>query len=763
MFRSATAEFDKQLEKATSHLLLEPDWQSIIQICDIICQGDCQGKYAIAAIKKKFYHPNPHVSLYALHVLESVVKNCGSPIHDEIATKSFMEEMRELVRKCGNDNMRTKILELLQTWGFAFRNSPKYRIVQDTVNIMKAEGYSFPAIRESDAMFAADRAPEWADADNCHRCRTLFGVINRKHHCRACGQVFCGKCAGRFTTLPKFGIEKEVRACEDCYNKYSPDVRPVRGEEVEVTPTVKQSVSASSSPKANPKGKSEEELKLQEEEDLQLALALSRSEAEVKEKEKLKNKVSTLNFTSPVKQESSVKATPAENVDPELARYLNRSYWEQKQQQEREREREPRAAEPSSPAAQTASGTSPVANTIQKMTEKFQNGESEELDEFTSTLRGQVEMFVNRMKSNSSRGRSIANDSSVQTLFLNISTMHSKLLQYIQQQEDERVYYESLQDKLAQVRDARAALDALREEHRERLRREAEEAERQRQIQMAHKLEIMRKKKQEYLQYQRQLTLQRMQEEQREMQMRMEQQKHMYLMGLGYLSFFLNFYFNVPPPMAMMPGMPPPSQLGGYPPFMPHPGMLPPYGPDGLPLQYPYPAQGPVNQPPHPMPGAPGHHQMHGTNPNQPQINVPGHPQGPMGQAQGPMNVPGHSQGPMGHTPGPMNVPGHPQGPIGQASGHSQGPIGQAPGHSQGPIGQASGPMNVPGQFRAPHPQGPFPYQQMGYSATAPAGTPGSEHYPPQHPGHFQQQQPQPQPQREQQPAPAVAELISFD
>ena len=29
-------------EKATSHLLLEPDWQSIIQICDIICQGDCQ-------------------------------------------------------------------------------------------------------------------------------------------------------------------------------------------------------------------------------------------------------------------------------------------------------------------------------------------------------------------------------------------------------------------------------------------------------------------------------------------------------------------------------------------------------------------------------------------------------------------------------------------------------------------------------------------------------------------------------------------------
>ena len=57
-----------------------------------------------------------------------------------------------------------------------------------------------------------------------------------------------------------------------------------------------------------------------------------------------------------------------------------------------------------------------------------------------------------------------------------------------------------LQDKIAQVKDARAALDALREEERERKRREAEEAERLRQIQMREKLEVMRKKKQEYLQ-----------------------------------------------------------------------------------------------------------------------------------------------------------------------------------------------------------------------------------------------------------------------
>merc|ERR1719414_2122043 len=137
----------------------------------------------------------------------------------------------------------------------------------------------------------------------------------------------------------------------------------------------------------------------------------------------------------------------------------------------------------------------------------------EEMDEFVTTLKTQLEIFVNRMKSNSSRGRSITNDSSVQTLFMNTMAMHSKLLKHIQDQEDKRVHYEGLQDKLAQVKDARAALDALREEERERKRREAEEVERIRQIQMREKLELMRKKKQEYLQYQRQVALQRMQEQ----------------------------------------------------------------------------------------------------------------------------------------------------------------------------------------------------------------------------------------------------------
>lgn len=48
------------------------------------------------------------------------------------------------------------------------------------MNIMKAEDYKFPVLKESDAMFSADTAPEWADGDCCHRCRVQFGMVQRK-------------------------------------------------------------------------------------------------------------------------------------------------------------------------------------------------------------------------------------------------------------------------------------------------------------------------------------------------------------------------------------------------------------------------------------------------------------------------------------------------------------------------------------------------------------------------------------------------------
>ncbi|XP_012230194.2 hepatocyte growth factor-regulated tyrosine kinase substrate isoform X1 [Linepithema humile] len=696
MFRTST-NFDKLLDKATSHLQLEPDWPTIMQICDLIRQSDVQPKTALTAIKKKMINSNPHVALYALLVLESCVKNCGTLIHDEIATKQYMEQLKELVKTSPHENVRMKTLELIQAWAHAFRHSPKYRTVQDTVNIMKTEGYQFPALKESDAMFRADTAPAWADGEVCHRCRVTFSMVQRKHHCRACGQVFCHQCSSKVSTLPKFGIEKEVRVCEACYEHVNNTLQFFRPSTTQTKDTdlpAEYLKSTLAQQQQVPARKTEEELR--EEEELNLAIALSQSEAEQKEKEKKRATSALKSNPTPVSRTvyspppspgpSPLRVQEDDEFEPELAKYLNRKYWEQRQTVSEEHGTRTDVTSPSAPNI-----SSPMPQKL--ILVKQENGEIDtQMEEFVSGLRSQVEIFVNRMKSNSSRGRSIANDSSVQTLFMNITAMHSRLLRYIQEQDDNRVYYEGLQDKLTQIKDARAALDALREEHKEKLRRRAEEAERQRQMLMAQKLAIMRKKKQEYLQYQRQLALRKIQEQEREMQMRQEQQKQQYIMG-GYQA--------VPDFMGPSQGSPVrhvhyPTPGANYNPMSPTNQGVYMYG------------QPPMNQ-----------YTMQGY--NMPPMNtLPVHMMPPLSNPEQPSSDPSvQGQENIGRMPisGPAMMPPQMTPPIQQlqpSSNHQIGPQQGAPVHV--PPGQASAGRHIPPQqgVSSPMPQQAPPPTQIG-------------------------------------------------
>ena len=389
----------------------------------------------------------------------------------------------------------------------------------------------------------------------------------------------------QFCVLPKFGIEKEVRTCDSCFEKYGPkDEGSPTGQEPGTLRVKKERQESESDlpaeylasplskqpqvPENKAGGKTEAELR--EEEEFQLALAISQSEAEEKEKAKKKATSEILNSLSNNTVTNGANGNGTNGAasvgkgmmeDPpinpgqagELEKYLNRDYWEQ-----RERQDLVSAGQAKTNILMASGAGAPVARVTQEVMQGS-NPDSraleEELNEFTETLKTQLEIFVNRMKSNSSRGRPIANDTSVQTLFMNIMTMHGKLVRYIQDQEDHRVKYEGLQDKLTQIKDARAALDALREEELERKRQEQEELERQRQIQLAAKLEVMRKKKAEYLEYQRQLALQRMAEQEREVA-----SKAMYMPQPG------------PGMYGMAGGMPPNMYMPQQYPGMMHPG-----------------------------------------------------------------------------------------------------------------------------------------------------------------------------------------------
>ncbi|KAK8629930.1 hypothetical protein V6N13_078747 [Hibiscus sabdariffa] len=60
------------------------------------------------------------------------------------------------------------------------------------------------------------RGNNWvADASHCQGCSSQFTFINRKHHCRRCGGLFCGTCTQKRMVLRGQG-DSPVRICEPC-------------------------------------------------------------------------------------------------------------------------------------------------------------------------------------------------------------------------------------------------------------------------------------------------------------------------------------------------------------------------------------------------------------------------------------------------------------------------------------------------------------------------------------------------------------------
>ncbi|CAF3717882.1 unnamed protein product [Adineta steineri] len=62
------------------------------------------------------------------------------------------------------------------------------------------------------------------DVHKCSSCDLQFGSDFSKHHCRACGHVFCDTCTTNRRIIPWIDTEKAVRVCNNCYG--NPKSRP---------------------------------------------------------------------------------------------------------------------------------------------------------------------------------------------------------------------------------------------------------------------------------------------------------------------------------------------------------------------------------------------------------------------------------------------------------------------------------------------------------------------------------------------------------
>lgn len=119
------------------HPSTSPNYALNLELAEYINQKKANTpREAAMTIARIVNHRNPHVSILALNLLQTLVDSCGYPFHLQIGTKEFLNE---LVRRFPErpppfpGPVMSRILELIHTWREGLCKESRFK--EDLANI----------------------------------------------------------------------------------------------------------------------------------------------------------------------------------------------------------------------------------------------------------------------------------------------------------------------------------------------------------------------------------------------------------------------------------------------------------------------------------------------------------------------------------------------------------------------------------------------------------------------------------------------------
>ncbi|CUS21798.1 LAQU0S04e01024g1_1 [Lachancea quebecensis] len=148
----------RKMQRACRLSLPEPDLALNLDVADFINekQGAAPREAAIAIVRL-INSRDTHTAVFALALLDVLVKNCGYPFHLQISRKEFLNE---LVKKFPErpplrfTKVQRLILTAIEEWYQTICKHTNYKedmgYIRDMHRLLKYKGYIFPKIKEED-------------------------------------------------------------------------------------------------------------------------------------------------------------------------------------------------------------------------------------------------------------------------------------------------------------------------------------------------------------------------------------------------------------------------------------------------------------------------------------------------------------------------------------------------------------------------------------------------------------------------------------